>query len=183
MRLTHVVATLALPLVLAGPAYAAGGGDETTTKPLTTKTSKECKGVQVWDKKTKSCVNPEESSLDQRELGEAVRELAYAGRNEDAQGILRVLNNQESDLALTYWGFTHRRLGDMEQAMVFYTRALDKNPDNLMARSYMGQGLLLSGDKAAAEEQLAEIRARGGAGKWPEVSLALAIESGATYNY
>ena len=47
----------------------------------------------------------------------------------------------------------------------------------------MGQGLVESGDKIGAKMQLAEIRKRGGEGRWPEVSLARAIESGVGYSY
>ncbi len=164
-------------------AFAAGGGGGTSTPPTTTQTTKTCKGIQVWDPTTKSCVNPQGSSLDQDILGEAVRELAYAGRNEDAQGVLRVMADQESDLVLTYWGFTHRKLGNMDLANTFYARAIEKNPNNILARSYMGQGYVTEGKMDAAKAQLAEIRARGGSGSWPETSLASAIETGTTYDY
>ena len=162
---------------------AAGGGDNSPSKPATTNTTKTCKGSQVWDAAKKQCVDSRGSSLGQDVLGDAVRELAYAGRNTDAQAVLSAMKDQDSDLVLTYWGFTHRKLGDMDKAMMFYERALDKNPDNLLARSYMGQGLVTEGKIDAAKQQLAEIRARGGAGGWPEVSLANAIESGVTYDY
>ena len=128
-------------------------------------------------------MNPQGSSLDQDLLGEAVRELAYAGRNADAQGVLRAMTDQDSDLVLTYWGFTHRKLGNMDQAMMFYDRALQTNPDNLLARSYLGQAHVEAGRMMAAKTQLREIRARGGAGLWPETSLAQAIETGDTFDY
>ncbi len=163
--------------------FAAGSGSGSMTPPSTTQTTKTCKGTQVWDVATKKCVNPRGSSLDQDTLGDAVRELAYAGRNEDAQGVLRAMADQESDLVLTYWGFTHRKLGNLDQAKVFYETAIAKNPDNLLARSYMGQGLVIEGNMKEARVQLQEIRARGGSGSWPEQSLAQAISSGQTTNY
>ncbi|MFY9209599.1 MAG: hypothetical protein WAO69_00575 [Aestuariivita sp.] len=164
-------------------ALAAGSDTPTTSAPKPTQTTQTCSGIQVWDPATKKCVNPRGSSLDQDLLGDAVRELAYAGRNEDAQGVLRAMADQDSDLVLTYWGFTHRKLGNMDQAKMFYDRALEKNPDNLLARSYLGQGYVTEGRMMAAKTQLREIRARGGAGGWAETSLAQAIETGETYNY
>ena len=166
-------------MILPGFAMAAGGA----TTPTTTETSKDCKGVKVWDKKTKTCVDPQESSLDQDELMEAVRELAYAGRNEDAQGVLRQMQNQNDDLVLTYWGFTNRKLGNLDAANVYYTRAIAQNPDNILARSYMAQGFITQGRVDEAIAQWREIIDRGGEGTWAEASLRQAIRTGVTYNY
>ncbi|MCF6233304.1 MAG: hypothetical protein L3J36_09450 [Rhodobacteraceae bacterium] len=166
-------------MILPGFAMAAGGA----TEPTTTKTSKECKGVKVWDKKTKTCVDPQDSSLDQDELLQAVRELAYAGRNDDAQGVLRQLHDQNDDLVLTYWGFTNRKLGNRALANTFYTRAITLNPDNILARSYMAQGFITEGRVEEAIAQWREIKARGGVGTWAEASLRQAIRTGLTYNY
>jgi tetratricopeptide (TPR) repeat protein len=166
---------------------AAGSGSDsggaTTTPPATTNTTKTCKGVKVWDATKKRCVNPQGSSLDQDTLYGAVRELAYAGRYDDAQGVLRVMADQDDDRVLTYWGFTYRKMGKSDMARAYYHRALERNPDNILARSYMGQGFVQDGDTAAAKAQLAEIRARGGAGTWAEASLAEAIALGRTFNY
>ncbi|MEM9757156.1 MAG: hypothetical protein AAF914_14230, partial [Pseudomonadota bacterium] len=64
-----------------------------------------------------------------------------------------------------------------------YLAAIDANPDNLLVRSYMGQGLVTLGRVAEAQAQLVEIRMRGGAGTWPEESLAEALRTGQTYSY
>jgi len=178
-----------LLIILPGLAFAAGdggggtGGTTWTNPPATTKTTKSCKGVKVWDTKTKTCVNPRGSRLDQDVLMGAVRELAYAGRNEDAQGVLRQMRDQNDDLVLTYWGFTSRKLGKGDLARVYYTRAITRNPGNILARSYMGQGLVADGRVDEAIEQWREIQARGGAGTWAEASLREAIRTGITYSY
>lgn len=185
MRYFAFTAAVALPVTLAlalsAPAYAAGGGSSAAPKP--TKTSEDCKGVRVWDEKKKRCVRPKKSSLDDTGLYQAVRELAYAGRYLDAQGVLEAMSDQTDDRVLTYKGFTNRKLGNIEVAMVFYQKAIDKNPDNILARSYMGQGMLDQGDKTGAIAQLREIQTRGGAGTWAEASLAKAIKTGATYSH
>lgn len=177
MRLIYALAVASLPTL----ALAAGGNDWNTPKP--TQTTKECKGVKVWDPKKKRCVKPKGAALDADTLYGAVRELAYAGRFEDAQGVLSAMADQEDDRVLTYWGFTYRKLGDSERANAYYQKALNANPDNLLARSYMGQGFVADGRTREARNQLDEIRARGGTGTWPEASLAEALRTGTTHDY
>lgn len=168
-------------LILALPACAwADGGDSRPPKP--TKTTKECAGKRVWDEKKQRCVRPKKSSLNQDGLYDAVRELAYAGRFEDAQSVLEAMD-QNDDRVLTYWGFTSRKMGDVDAAMAFYATALDKNPDNLLARSYLGQHLVQIGDLEGAQLQLAEIEQRGGGYSWSGTSLRQAIYTGRIFNY
>ncbi|MCR9127846.1 MAG: hypothetical protein NXH82_17250 [Rhodobacteraceae bacterium] len=174
---TALIAALFMP----GLAMAAGGDDHSSPKP--SPTSQTCTGVQVWDASKGKCVNPQNGALDADTLYDAVRELAYADRIADAQGVLRAMPDQTDDRVLTYWGFTHRKLGNVELAQTFYRQAIAANPDNLLARSYMAQGFVAAGEIFAAVEELREIRARGGAGTWPEQSLVSALETGRTYNY
>jgi tetratricopeptide (TPR) repeat protein len=87
------------------------------------------------------------------------------------------------DRVLTYKGFVHRNLGDKALAEEYYRAALERNPDNLLARSYMGQGYVTEGRVDEAYAQLLEIRERGGEGSWPEVALRDAIMTGTTTRY
>ena len=80
-------------------------------------------------------------------------------------------------------GFTERKLGRRDSAMGYYKAALSANPDNLLARSYMGQSFVETGDMELAAAQLTEIRTRGGRNTWPEVSLRLAMQSGQGFAY
>ena len=181
MRVLAMIAAVTLPLAVSTPIYAAGGGDETAPKP--TRTSKDCRGVRVWDETKQRCVKPKKSSLDDDGLYEAVRELAYAGRYQDSEGVLDAMSDQLDDRVLTYRGFNARKQGNLELANLFYQQAIDTNPNNILARSYMAQGFVAAGDKVAALQQLREIQARGGTGTWAETSLRRAIEDGTTYNY
>ncbi|MCY4334529.1 MAG: hypothetical protein OXC60_07615, partial [Litoreibacter sp.] len=61
--------------------------------------------------------------------------------------------------------------------------ALEADADNLLARSYLGQGLVVVGDRAGAKLQLTEIRARGGRNTWAEFALKSAIATGVGSNY
>ena len=172
---------LILLMCLPGYSFAASGGDKGVPKP--TQTTKSCWGVRVWDEKEKRCVRPKESSLDTDGLYGAVRELAYAGRYQDAQGVLLAMTDQRDDRVLTYWGFTHRKLGNLKLANAFYSQAIARNPNNILARSYMGQGFIEEGMPAQALAQWKEIRARGGAGTWAEESLRSAMETGQGFTY
>lgn len=175
------IALAALMVALPGLAFAAGGDDSSSPKP--TETTTKCWGKRVYDAEKKRCVKPKSSSLSEQQLYDVVRDLAYLDRIEDAQAVLAAMPDQTDDRVLTYWGFTHRKLGNLDTAMMFYGRALDANPDNMLARSYMGQGLVVAGDLAGARVQMAEIEARGGGYTWAGTSLRKAIYTGQTFNY
>lgn len=171
----------ALALTCPLPALAVGGLEEDPPKP--TETTTVCTDGKVWDADSKTCVAPRESRLDDDTLYRAARELAYAGQYEAAQGVLAAMSDPTEDRVLTYLGFTRRKLGDLEGGMAYYRAALEANPDNLLARSYMGEALAETGETALARAQLSEIRARGGRGTWAEIALRLAIESGQSRAY
>lgn len=172
----RILLAAALSMILPTGLLAAGGGDEKApTKP-------KCEEGLVYDKKTKTCIVAEDSSLDVDTLYQTVRQLAYAERYADAKVVLAAMP-QNDDRTLTYLGFTHRKQGQIDLAMAYYTRAITVNPGNILARSYMGQGLVEDGNIIAAIEQLREIRSHGGAGSWAEASLRKAIATGRTFNY
>ena len=181
---TFLALALSLPaLTLPATAFAAGSaGSDATTPPKPSETTTVCTGTQVWDEKTETCVDAKDSRLDDDARYSAVRELAYAERYGDAQAVLATMD-QADDRALTYWGFTHRKLGNAALSAAYYEKAIAQNPDNILARSYMGQGMVAAGLTDAAIVQWREIKARGGDGSWAEASLRDAIRSGITYNY
>lgn len=172
---------LALALTCPLPALAAGGMDEATPQP--TETTTVCTDGEVWDADSDSCVAPQESRLDDDTLYRAARELAYSGQYGAAQQVLAAMSDPSDDRVLTYLGFTHRKMGDIDRGMAYYRAALEANPDNLLARSYMGEALAEVGETALARAQLSEIRARGGRGTWAEIALRLAIETGQSRAY
>ena len=171
MKYLALAAALTLPF---GSAFAASSSDSTPAEP-------KCDKGYVYDKKVKECVQAE-SSIDTDTLYQTVRELAYAGRYLDAQEILALMPKND-DRTLTYMGFTNRKLGRGGLAMDYYQQALAVNPANILARSYMGQGLVEEGKVAQAITQLRAIRAHGGTGTWAEASLRTAIATGKTFGY
>lgn len=177
MRLTLVALLCSLPLTV----FAAGSDD--TEPPEPTETTTTCKDAQVWDAKQGKCVDAQSGSLDDETRFRAVRELAWAGQPEAALVVLDTMTEGETDRVLTYRGFAHRKAGRLEAGLDHYAHALEVNPDNILARSYLGQLLVEMGEIALARSQLNEIRTRGGAGTWAEASLARAVGSGQTLSY
>jgi len=167
--------TLFVPLVFAA-------GDDVTTPPAPTPTPR-CPEGQIHDRKAGKCVPVKSSSLSDEDRYQAVRELAYLERYLAAALVLDAMSDQRDDRVLTYRGFLKRKAGQMDQAIQYYQAAIDKNPNNLLVRSYMGQGFVESGDLAQARRQHDEVLARGGQGTWAEVSLRDALASGRTYRY
>lgn len=166
--------------LLSGSAFAVGSDD--TEPPSPTPTSESCPDGKIWIEKTKKCLDAGSSSLNDEQRYIAVRKLAYAGRLSAAKSIIAHMS-PNSDAAWAYRGFIARKEGNWILALENYKKALALNPNNILARSYFGQGLVLRGEIALAEEQLAEIRARGGAGTWAETSLMKALASGGTTDY
>jgi uncharacterized protein YdeI (BOF family) len=176
MRLPLLTAAFLIPTL----AFAAGSGS--TNPPKTTQTSTDCTAGQVFDEKTATCVDKSSSLIDDDTRYEAVRELAYNGLYTRAGTVLDAMNPDDSRV-LTYRGFIARKTGDMDAAMTYYTAAIAANADNILARSYMGQGLVEAGNREAAKLQLAEIRTRGGRNTWAELSLRQALKSGVGSSY
>lgn len=174
------LATLALVLMPFG-AFAAGSADP--KPPAPTETTENCPEGQIWDLATQRCMSPEDSTNNDSARLDDVRALAYAGSYAAAFDVLNSITDVDDTIVLTYHGFLHRQTGDIARGMAFYNAVLAKDPGNLLARSYMGQGHLAAGRKNLAHAQLVEIRMRGGRGTWAETSLAQAIQTGATIDY
>lgn len=178
MRILTLVAGMAL---LTSPAFAVGSDDE--TPPTPTDTTKACKDGQIFDEKTEACVDADKQSFNDDERYRAVRELAYAGAYDRALKVIASADDPKDARFLNYRGFILRQTGDMGGAMAFYAAALRSDPDYLLARSYMGMGLVQMGHISAGKAQLLEIADRGGAQTWAYRALKDAIDGtpGATY--
>ncbi|SDY65656.1 hypothetical protein SAMN05444004_102254 [Jannaschia faecimaris] len=152
-----------------------------TAPPVKTKTSEDCTGSQIYDAESKTCVDSGDSRLNDAERIEGARELASFGRANDALRVLATLEDPTTPDALTLRGYATRKGGDFQAGVAFYHAAIKIDPENWQARSYLAQGLLEEGDRAGAEAQLCLIRAGGGRGTWPEISLVQALGGDSTY--
>jgi tetratricopeptide (TPR) repeat protein len=176
-----LAAAAAFTLLMSQTAFAVGGFDE--EPPTPTQTTEDCAEGQVWDEDAGACVQIEDSALNEGALMRAARELAYADRLDDAIALLGMSATPEDTMVLTYLGFSHRKAGRMAVGMGYYDRALAANPDNILARAYMGMAYVQTAQIDLAEAQLAEIRSRGGVGTWPEQALQAAIAAGDADGY
>ncbi|MFD0916376.1 tetratricopeptide repeat protein [Pseudahrensia aquimaris] len=153
---TLSAAAIALSLVAPLPSFAAGGGGTTTTTPS-------CKKGKVWDKRNKKCVAAKKSSsLDNDNIYEVARGLAYEKRYDEAKFVLLQAQDQRDPRILNYLGFTTRKMGDIEGGLRYYQAALKIDPNYTLVREYMGEAYLQLGRVDMAREQLAEIEKRCG---------------------
>jgi len=139
-------------LVCSG-AFAMGDPPQTPTKPKL-----DCKGK---DKKKAACKD-KNAQLSDDELYYAGYWLARAGKFAEAQIYLRQARNQDDPRILNYLGYTTRKLGNVEEGMRYYAKALAINPDYTVARAYLGEAYLELRDLPKTKEQLAEIEKRCG---------------------
>ena len=174
MQTTALLSTLVLATSLGTAAFAAGS--DSTEPPKTTATTQTCEKGQIFDEETKSCLDAKSEVFDDDDRYEAAREMAYAGLYDEAMIVLVAAENQEDPRILNYKGFTYRKMGDLDLAMDYYNQALTVDPDYILARSYMGQGMITIGDVAGAKAQLQEIKARGGEETWAYAALDAALK-------
>ena len=187
MKPTYFVLSMFAATVFSTAGFAAGessGGDDAA--PKATETTLKCKKTEVYDKKLKKCVVLKKSGMndvmDDDGLYDTARELAYFDRPEDAITLLKQIADQNQPRVQNYLGFANRKAGRMEDAMMYYNVALSMDPDYVLARSYMGQGLLEQGDFGGAYAQLREIKERAGTNNRSYEMLASAI-TGMPSNY
>jgi tetratricopeptide (TPR) repeat protein len=177
MRMILAAALALMPQL----AFAVGSDDSEPPKP--TETSTECAKGEVWDEKTSTCIKAESNLIDDDQRFGAVRELAYAGRPDEALQILATMTEGETARVLTYQGFLLRQTGRVEDGIAAYERAIALDTTNILARSYYGQLLVQMNEMELATLQLAAIRMHGGGGTWAERALSDAITTGVTTTY
>ena len=143
-----------------GMAFAAGdggsgggsGGD----------TAQTCPAGKVWDKKAKKCVNPTFGVMSDDSIYEAGRDLAYAGRYDEAIAVLTLAKDKTDERILNFLGYSHRKSGRVLVGLGYYQEAVRNNPDYTLVREYMGEAYLQLDDVASAQQQLGEIAKRCG---------------------
>jgi len=158
-------------------AFAAGSGDSGSSGAATT-----CATGQVYDSKSGKCVK-KTSSLDDRQLLENGKAFAYAGRYDEAVAVLSLIRDKNDPEVLNYLGYATRKAGNIDAGLAYYRKAIRLDPDSTLARSYMGEALLLQGKRGAALEQLSEIGARCGVSCREYTILARALNGATTSTY
>jgi tetratricopeptide (TPR) repeat protein len=146
------LAVAGLCAVTAAPALAASGGGGGNMPP-----EQVCNKGWVWSKALQRCVRANSGSLDDKELFEQGRALALAGHYGNALAVLAVVSNQNDAMVLTYIGYSHRKMGDVDVGIGYYKQALAIDPQNLNTREYLGEGYISAGKPELASLELATI--------------------------
>jgi tetratricopeptide (TPR) repeat protein len=173
-RLTSLSTSIIISLLL-GSQTSLANFEAPAPKP--TETTKTCKTGTVWDKEKKTCIAIKDSRFNDQDIFEHARELAYEHRAQDAIELLHMAQETNNPKILNYLGFAHRKAGNFNQAIAYYSQALAIDPNYFLARSYMGQGYAAEGQETLALAQLAQIRNRGGESTWAYQSLEQAINN------
>jgi hypothetical protein len=125
---------------------------------------------------------PESSLNDDQRFG-AVRELAYAGRYDEAMAVLAAMREGETSPRDDLPRLPPAPDRPVEEGIVPMNAPSHWTPPTILARSYYGQLLVQMDELALAGDQLTQIRAHGGSGTWAERALSTAIETGVTYTF
>jgi tetratricopeptide (TPR) repeat protein len=88
--------------------------------------------------------------------------LARDGHYLDAIKVLKMAANENDPAVLTYLGYSHRKLGNIDLGISLYKKALDIDPDNVDTREYLGEGYVSKGELDLAWLELSEIEKRCG---------------------
>jgi predicted Zn-dependent protease len=103
-----------------------------------------------------------DSALDQDQIYSLGYWQAKRGEHEAALVTLRSAADQNDPRVQTMIGFALRKLGKVDEGMIYYRRVLAAHPDRITTRQYLGEAFLQVGDVASAREQLGEIAKRCG---------------------
>jgi tetratricopeptide (TPR) repeat protein len=185
----------ALALVFAAPgAIAAGGGGggsggASTAKPAcgagtaysasAKKCVSVCKSGQVFSASQGKCVK-KSAELTDPDIKAQGWALAYAGDYQSAIAVFRMAADQSDPEVLNGLGYSHRKMGKVEDGIAYYGKALAADPNYVLAREYLGEGYVAAGRIDLARQQLAEIGNRCGTACESYLELAMTISAATT---
>jgi tetratricopeptide (TPR) repeat protein len=143
--------TLGLGLLAAGPAFADGGGSDSSDTPT-------CGKGKVWDSRSQKCVKAENGVLPDKNLAANAYALAKAGHYTEALAVLDLMKDPNTAVALNYRGYATRKLGRVDEGIGYYLRSVALDPHYAQVREYLGEAYLIKGDTADAKAQLRAIK-------------------------
>jgi tetratricopeptide (TPR) repeat protein len=166
-----LAAAFGLCLMTAGPALAdgGGGGSDRSTTPT-------CGRGEVWDTRSQKCVKAENGVLPDQELTDYAFALVKTGRYSEALGVLDLLSNPNTPVALNYRGYATRKLGRIDEGISYYLKSIALDPRYAQVREYLGEAYLVKGDTAGANAQLQAIKQICGTvcGEYEHLAVAIA---------
>ncbi len=147
--------TLGVIAVFSIPEVALGADDPTPTAP-------KCAEGEVYSPTAQKCVKKTSNLINDEDRYNTSVQLARSGKYHSAINLLKTIANQDDPRVLTYLGFSNRKLGKMDIGEAYYKKALEIDPNYLLAREYLGEGYVSQGKKDLALAQLKEIENRCG---------------------
>lgn len=150
-----LAAAFGLCWIVAGSAFADGGGGGGVNERSNATT---CSKGEVWDSRNQKCVKAENGVLPDKELTDYAFALVKAGRYSEALGVLNLLKNPNTPVALNYRGYATRKLGRIDEGIGYYLKSISLDPQYAQVREYLGEAYLLKGETARANAQLQAIK-------------------------
>jgi tetratricopeptide (TPR) repeat protein len=185
LKVTSIAAAavFALGFVAMGAAPLRAMDEETITTPDVAPPAPACSSGQIFDTTKNSCVAAstvvscdkgftydagkkacvKSTALNDEQLYNQGRMLALAGHYTDAIDTLGYVGNQNSNV-LTMIGYSTRKLGDLQQGIAIYYKALALDPNNVNTHEYLGEGYLAAGRVDLAENELDKLQTICGVG-------------------
>lgn len=167
-----IASTLAMAslLPLATAAIAASGGGSSSNGAQTPS----CKSGTVWNENTHQCERKSASKMDDKSLYAEGRDLALAGRYQQALTTLGAVRSPDS-MTYTMIGYSWRKMGDYGKAQAFYNRALAVDPNNVNTHEYLGEAYAEQHMPDLAKAELEKIKSLAGTDSEQYRDLANAI--------
>jgi hypothetical protein len=134
-----------------------------------------CKKGSVYSKKKGTCVQASSSLLDDKELYEEGRDLALGGHYDEALTALDAVKAPDS-MTLTMIGYATRKLGNYDEGLAYYAKALALDPNNVNTHEYLGEAYAEKGKLGLAKAELIKVSAVCGTGCEQYEDLAKAID-------
>jgi tetratricopeptide (TPR) repeat protein len=140
-----------------GAAFAASGGSGGSGGSSGTTQTVKCNKGWTYDNATKACVKNQ--SLNDQQLYDQGRALALAGYYENALDTLGAIRNQNDAMVLTMIGYSERKLGNYDQGLAYYAKALAIDPANINTHEYLGEAYAEKGKLDLANAELVKVEA------------------------
>lgn len=88
----------------------------------------------------------------------AARQLILAGNYTAGIAAMHALGRDEHPDVANYIGYSYRRLGDYEDARIWYEKALAADPDHVRTWSYYGMWQMEQGNRLKALDDLQKVK-------------------------
>lgn len=112
-------------------------------------------------KKNNNVIEQREQQLAQEKFlhdYRTARLLILAGNYQAGIAAMHALGHDENPDVANYIGYSYRRMGDYDQSMVWYERALAADPDHVRTWSYYGMWQMEQGNRLKAEDDLKKVK-------------------------